>query len=106
MPDIEVQILADQHGQAISLYGRDSLVQQHHLKIMEETHHCCCKPNLGGNGKSSCPIGKEVGGVLSGNSAQMALMLEQLPNNNPNPTTLYQCIWLLLVFVIIILDFL
>jgi acetyl-CoA carboxylase/biotin carboxylase 1 len=33
---LEVELLADQYGNAISLFGRDDSVQRHHQKIIEE----------------------------------------------------------------------
>nr|CAG8435070.1 14004_t:CDS:2 [Entrophospora candida] len=41
---LEVQILADQYGNAISLFGRDCSVQRRHQKIIEEAPVTIAKP--------------------------------------------------------------
>ena len=42
---LEVQLLADQYGNAISLFGRDCSVQRRHQKIIEEAPVTIAKPD-------------------------------------------------------------
>lgn len=43
---LEVQILADQYGNAISLFGRDCSIQRRHQKIIEEAPCAIAPPNI------------------------------------------------------------
>jgi acetyl-CoA carboxylase/biotin carboxylase 1 len=43
---LEVQILADQSGQAISVFGRDCSIQRRHQKIIEEAPAIIAPPEI------------------------------------------------------------
>jgi biotin carboxylase/biotin carboxyl carrier protein len=43
---LEVQLVADEYGTAISLYGRDCSVQRRHQKVIEEGPVTVCTPEL------------------------------------------------------------
>jgi len=64
---LEVQVLADQYGEAISLYGRDCSVQRRHQKIIEEGPPLVAKPDLWLQmEKAAVAMAKEVGYVGAG----------------------------------------
>lgn len=43
---LEVQLLADNYGNAISLFGRDCSIQRRHQKIIEEAPAVIAKPEI------------------------------------------------------------
>ncbi|KAG2224710.1 hypothetical protein INT45_009025 [Circinella minor] len=64
---LEVQLLADQYGNAISLFGRDCSVQRRHQKIIEEAPVTIAKPEIFEQmEKAAVRLGKLVGYVSAG----------------------------------------
>ena len=64
---LEVQLLADQYGNNISLFGRDCSVQRRHQKIIEEAPVTIAKPEtFRAMEKAAVSLGKLVGYVSAG----------------------------------------
>ncbi|KAJ1963628.1 acetyl-coenzyme-A carboxylase [Dipsacomyces acuminosporus] len=64
---LEVQVLADQYGNAISLFGRDCSVQRRHQKIIEEAPVTIAKPDTFEQmEKAAVRLAKLVGYVSAG----------------------------------------
>ncbi|KAK0666538.1 acetyl-CoA carboxylase [Cercophora samala] len=64
---LEVQLLADQYGNNISLFGRDCSVQRRHQKIIEEAPVTIAKPNtFKAMEEAAVRLGKLVGYVSAG----------------------------------------
>jgi acetyl-CoA carboxylase/biotin carboxylase 1 len=64
---LEVQLLADQYGNAISLFGRDCSVQRRHQKIIEEAPVTIAKPDTFKKmEEAAVRLGKLVGYVSAG----------------------------------------
>ncbi|KAI1631099.1 acetyl-CoA carboxylase [Biscogniauxia mediterranea] len=64
---LEVQLLADQYGNNISLFGRDCSVQRRHQKIIEEAPVTIAKPStFKGMEAAAVRLGRLVGYVSAG----------------------------------------
>lgn len=64
---LEVQIVADEHGDALALYGRDCSVQRRHQKIIEEGPVVAAPPKVWKRLESAAvALAKEVGYVGAG----------------------------------------
>lgn len=64
---LEVQLLADQYGNAISLFGRDCSIQRRHQKIIEEAPAIIAHPEVFEEmEKSAVRLAKMVGYVSAG----------------------------------------
>ncbi|KAJ5084146.1 hypothetical protein NUU61_008725 [Penicillium alfredii] len=64
---LEVQLLADQYGNNISLFGRDCSVQRRHQKIIEEAPVTIAKPpTFQGMERAAVSLGRLVGYVSAG----------------------------------------
>ena len=73
---LEVQLLADQYGNAISLFGRDCSVQRRHQKIIEEAPVTIAKENIFEQmERAAVRLAKLVGYVSAGTVECMRLLL-------------------------------
>jgi len=64
---LEVQLLADEYGQAIALSGRDCSIQRRHQKILEEGPAVAARPDVWNEmEQAAIRLAKEVGYVNAG----------------------------------------
>lgn len=64
---LEVQLLADEHGNAMSIFGRDCSVQRRHQKIIEEAPAAIAKPDVFRKmEEDAVKLGRLVGYVSAG----------------------------------------
>ncbi len=64
---LEVQLLGDEHGDAIAIFGRDCSVQRRHQKIIEEGPVVAAPPDLWRKmEKAAVALAKEVGYTCAG----------------------------------------
>lgn len=71
---LEVQILADQYGDAVSLFGRDCSIQRRHQKIIEEAPATIATPSvfefMEQVGSAELGVGQPQGSHLSSEPAK------------------------------------
>ena len=73
---LEVQLLADQYGNAISLFGRDCSVQRRHQKIIEEAPVTIADPKTFEQmERAAVRLAKLVGYVSAGTVECMSLLV-------------------------------
>lgn len=76
---LEVQLLADQYGNAISLFGRDCSVQRRHQKIIEEAPVTIAKEDTFEQmERAAVRLAKLVGYVSAGTVECMRVLLSYL----------------------------
>ncbi|XP_020604828.1 acetyl-CoA carboxylase-like isoform X1 [Orbicella faveolata] len=64
---LEVQLLADEHGNAMSIFGRDCSVQRRHQKIIEEAPAAIARPDIFRKmEEDAVKLGRLVGYVSAG----------------------------------------
>ena len=95
---VEVQVIADEYGNAISLFGRDCSVQRRHQKIIEEAPVTVATPDiLHEMEEAAVRLAKMVGYVSAGTVEYLYMkdsgfyFLELNPRLQARDTTLHSC---------------
>lgn len=79
---LEVQLLADQYGNAISLFGRDCSVQRRHQKIIEEAPVTIAKEDTFEQmERAAVRLARLVGYVSAGTVECMRIIFHRLVQN-------------------------
>lgn len=87
---LEVQILADQYGDAVSLFGRDCSIQRRHQKIIEEAPATIAAPSvlefMEQVGSAALGVGQPQGSHLSSPQSQPKLPMVRVAKVGWEPT--------------------